>query len=225
MRLLFTEVTEPADPVGPQADLSPQTLSQALQLLLDKSWGHQVTVGEIEESLRGRGLSLMILFLSMPFCLPIPLPGLSVPFGIALIILSFRLMIGERSWLPRRVREHPFASSQLRMIVSACLPYAKWIERCVRPRFWFHSMPLGREIISGTVMGSALILSLPLPVPFSNVMPALGIVFLALAWMERDGVACGVGLFFSLLSWLYVLLIGKLGWVGVHALIGKWTGE
>jgi hypothetical protein len=47
---------------------------------------------------------------------------------------------------------------------------------------------------------SGLMLLLPLPIPFSNMLPALTVVLVASSFSERDGVTLGAGLILFLIS-------------------------
>jgi hypothetical protein len=55
----------------------------------------------------------------------------------------------------------------------------------------------------------ALALAMPIVgLPFSNGIPAIGIVLLALGWMERDGVAVIGGAALTWAGWAYFALSG-----------------
>jgi len=74
----------------------PTRLSEDLQHILDHADGEGVTIGKVVEILRGRGLDVLVILLALPFCTPIPLPGLSTPFGLVLMFLGLR--IAFRNW-------------------------------------------------------------------------------------------------------------------------------
>jgi hypothetical protein len=62
---------------------------------------------------------------------------------------------------------------------------------------------------------TAGILSLPVPIPASNIVPSLAIVFLALGVMEEDGVCIlmGYGLTLITIGFVFgIMLFGKYGW-------------
>ena len=69
----------------------PRRLSEDLRELLRQASGRSVTIEEIEQILRGRGVAMLILLLAAPFV--IPTPGLSVPFGIAICLLGLRIAV------------------------------------------------------------------------------------------------------------------------------------
>lgn len=65
------------------------------------------------------------------------------------------------------------------------------------------------------IMVSGLLLLLPVPVPFTNTLPALTVILLAAGAMERDGVffLAGCGLFALTASYFGLLAFG-----GAHVL-------
>ena len=46
-----------------------------------------MTVDELQAALKGRGVAMLLLLLALPFCL-VPVPGLSTPFGIAVLLIG-----------------------------------------------------------------------------------------------------------------------------------------
>jgi hypothetical protein len=73
-------------------------LSADLQRVLDE---HSDTLGELRTALWDRGFGLSMLLLSLPSALPVPAPGYSTPFGIALVGLAAQMMMGRPTpWLP-----------------------------------------------------------------------------------------------------------------------------
>ena len=57
-------------------------------------------MGELEHKLQGRGFALFILLLSIPFCFPVAIPMLSIPFGIVIMFLGIRIALGRKPKLP-----------------------------------------------------------------------------------------------------------------------------
>ena len=49
-------------------------------------------------------IGALLLILALPMWLPIPAPGISVAFGVPLILVSAQLLVGRRfAWLPQEV--------------------------------------------------------------------------------------------------------------------------
>ncbi len=190
--------------IDPDArDLAPRRLSEDLRALLAAAEGTAISVEKIEHILRGRGVAMLILLLAAPFL--IPAPGLSVPFGIAICVLGLRIAVGGRSALPRFILQRQIAYSTLERTVNAVARVVEKIEKRIRPRMRFlQEHPRMINLIGVGIVSGGFILSLPLPIPFSNGLPALSILCLAAGLMERDGLLVLWGYVFGLASWIYI---------------------
>jgi hypothetical protein len=197
----------------------PTTLSDDLRQLLDHAGGRALALGEIVEVLRGRGMDVLVIILVLPFCQPIPLPGFSTPFGIALMIFGFRIALRQRPWLPRWVLRREIAHDTLVKLVKGALAVARRMEMIVHPRLRFFKRWPSFTVLNGlAIVSSAFLLTLPLPIPFSNTIPAWSILLLALGMMEEDGAVIVVGYFMAGAAWTYLAMFWWLGEAGVHRL-------
>lgn len=170
-------------------------LSEDLQSLLTEHTGDGVTIGEIEKTLRGRGLVLLVMLLAAPFLCPVSIPGLSMPFGLVIGVVGFRLALGLRPWLPKKVLNRVIQRTTLVKIVGAAVKVFSKIEHVLVPRWEFMFAPGLRSLVGAGICFSALLLSLPIPppIPFTNMLPAVVVILLAAGWMERDGIVVVAG--------------------------------
>lgn len=83
---------------------STRKLSEELADLRDRSALGALTLREVIYTLGGRAYTLLVLLLALPFITPIPLPGLSTPFGLAIALIALRLTLGQRPWLPMKLQ-------------------------------------------------------------------------------------------------------------------------
>lgn len=193
--LLTSTVDNPEPP--------PRRLSEDLRELLRHASGRSITVEEIEQILRGRGVAMLILLLAAPFI--IPAPGLSVPFGIAICLLGLRIALGGRSALPRFILRREVAYRTLERIVNGIATVVEKLEKRIRPRMHFlQDHPRMVNLIGLGIISGGFILSLPLPIPFSNGLPAVSIMLLAAGLMERDGLLVLWGYVLGIFSWVYL---------------------
>ena len=182
---------------------TPRRLSEDLRAILTHAEGRAITIDEIEGALRGRGVAMLILILAAPFIVPVP--GLSVPFGIAICLLGLRIAVGNRSALPRFLREKAVPHATLQRIVTGITRIVVVLERRIRPRMHFlRTHPRMVNLIGVGIISGGFILSLPLPIPFSNLFPAVSIMCLAAGLMERDGLLVLAGYVLGVLSWFYL---------------------
>jgi hypothetical protein len=78
----------------------PSRLSTELEVLRSRMKDQSLTLGELKRALRGRGSAMLLVLLALPFCV-VAIPGLSIPFGIAICCIGARMTIGSEPWLPR----------------------------------------------------------------------------------------------------------------------------
>jgi hypothetical protein len=78
-------------------------LSDELHALAEEFRERKVTLREVMTTLGGRASGLMIVILALPFCSPITIPGLSMPFGAVILLLSACYVVGRPPWLPERL--------------------------------------------------------------------------------------------------------------------------
>jgi hypothetical protein len=126
--------------------------------------------------------------LSLPFCFPIQVPGLSTPFGFILIFSGLRIAFGQAPWLPGwlMVREIPKPTA------LGLLKGLRWIavpaEKILHPRLPGLCRNVALHRTNGMLVAFlAILLALPLPIPFSNLLAAVPILLISLALLEDDG--------------------------------------
>ncbi|HEY5600155.1 MAG TPA: exopolysaccharide biosynthesis protein, partial [Candidatus Manganitrophaceae bacterium] len=184
--------------------------------ILDHANGRAVTLREVIEVLHGRGLDVLIIMLALPFCTPIPLPGLSTLFGAVLMFFGLRIALRKRPWLPHRLLQKEIPYTTLAKIIKAALAAANRLEKVLHPRMRFFKNWTSFNTLNGlAMMSSGFVLMLPLPIPFTNTLPAWSIVLLAAGMMEEDGAVIVAGYVMAGLTWIYLISLGWLGNVGL----------
>src|SRR5688572_7293417 len=105
-------------PTNQREALPTRRLSEDFKEILREAAGRDVTLGELEQRLQGRGFALFILLLSIPFCFPIAIPGLSIPFGVVIMLLGIRIALGRKPQLPDFILNRVIKHSTLEKIVG-----------------------------------------------------------------------------------------------------------
>jgi hypothetical protein len=165
------------------------TFSQELRDLARQFTDRPACLSEILEATRGRGFNLLLLLIGLPFLTPIPLPGLSTPFGFVVLLIGAQLALGRQPWLPERILRRELPARFITRVLTAASRVVRWLEVLLRPRLNFlHEQWIYRRIGGTLIMLSGLLLLLPLPIPLSNSLPALTVVLLAAGAIERDGI-------------------------------------
>lgn len=178
-------------------------------------------IGEMVENLRGRGLQVIVVLLCLPFLSPVSLPGISIPFGLAIALCGLRIAFGHKPWLPQVIlrRSVPYGVLE-KMVRVGCAIYGK-LEKVVRPRLSILLAGPGMiQAVGAAIALSGLLLSLPIPPPFilTNTIPGFAIIFLSLGLMERDGVMIVIGYALATLGTAYIVLIAFAGTAGIEQL-------
>ena len=142
---------------------------------------------ELLERLGVRGLLILCMILTMPFLLPVSIPGSSIPFGAIIALHGVGIVTHRAPWLPERLMNRRLAAHALVPLLArgACL-FAR-LARWVYPRPWplTHGPTIGR--LNGILLAlSGILLMSPLPLPLSNTLPAYRALFLAAGSLEHD---------------------------------------
>ncbi len=220
---------EPPEPRAGHGDAAgqPLRLSDELESLLVIAPGQPMALRTIVEHLHFRGLPALVVLLCAPFLFPVAIPGLSIPFGVAIALCGLRLALGRNFWLPDFVLRREIPYDLLKKLVAATAGFYRKVEKLVRPRMHFLQRWPGMINLMGfMIMIGGILLSLPIPPPFplTNTIPGFAIIFMALGIMERDGVCTLVGYAFALVGLCYVGLIFLLGAAGARHLWEWLTG-
>ena len=185
-------------------------LSDELHLLAERFAEQRVTLRKVMEVLGARASGLLIVILALPFCAPISIPGLSVPFGIIILFIAARFALGLPPWLPKRLLATQLPPRFFRAVLEGASKFIGWIEKRLKPRWPSWTSSPARLRLHAVMVGfCGFLLLLPLVgIPFTNTLPAMVIVIGMLGMMERDGVAVASA---------YGLLVVTLAYLGMFA--------
>jgi hypothetical protein len=169
-------------------------LSDEIAALIASFAERSVTLGEIILVLRGRAYTLLLILLALPFCTPIPLPGVSLPFGLTIAVIGFRLALRQKPWLPARLLDTRVPPRFFARLLGAARRLIRALEFFLRPRWTalVRSGPL-HHLYGAVICICGLLMLLPLPIPLSNGLPALTVVLIGSAILEDDGLCLAAG--------------------------------
>lgn len=179
-----------------------------------------LTLRELLERLGERGLLMLCMILTIPFLLPVSIPGSSVPFGLVIALSAVGIITHKPPWLPDRLMNRRLAAEHLILVLEKGARLFARLEKLIHPRLLplTHGPTIGR--FNGILLGlSGLLLMAPLPLPLSNTLPAYGVLFLAAGSLERDGYIVLAGYVMVLLTLAYFSVVAVLGGVGARALL------
>ncbi len=161
-------------------------------------------------ALRGRAFELLIIVLVLPFAVPVSVPGMSTPFGIAIAVVALQLAAARLPWLPRRVLDASIPAGFIGRVLGATKGVVAFLERFLRARLAV--LTCSRALVAVHLCGitlAALLLAVPLPIPLTNTIPGWAILLLALGLMERDGLFIAAGHVVLAVSVVYFILLGE----------------
>ena len=200
-------------------DLSRSHLSTDLATLHARVKDKPLTLGELKHALKGRGSAMLLILLALPFCF-VAIPGLSMPFGIAISLIGACLVTGREPWLPRFVMNRRLSSARSDQLLVGAIKVARRLEKFVRPRLSFlHAGPGMLRLIGFGIVIAGVGLMLPLPIPFSNSIPAWAVVLLAVGMMEKDGLFVLLGHLTAMGTWVFIGLTSALALGGFQWLL------
>lgn len=185
-----------------RCDLEPRDGRRLSELLSEHAGtlaGDRVSLGELATFLNTRSIGALLLVLALPMVLPVPAPGISVIFGVPLMIISVQLMLGcRRAWLPSRIARQSIARADYVAVVNRALPVLKRIERMVRPRASWLVKDWARVPVGLICFVLSTIITLP--IPLGHLAPGTAICLMALGLIEHDGIVIGLGLVASVIA-------------------------
>lgn len=151
--------------------------------------GETVTLREVLALLGEQGLLVFCVFLTLPFLLPVSIPGVSTAFGAVIILLGIGIVVNRVPWLPAALMLRPLRVASLVPMLERGADFAARFDRFIHPRLRYLTASAALNRIHGLALTlSGLLLIVPLGfIPLSNTLPALAILFLALGMLQRDG--------------------------------------
>jgi len=163
--------------------------SVVLQRLHDEVPADHFTLGWLMHSLHKRSFGIIMLLLGLVGIAP----GLSIVAGLLLMIPAFQMMAGKPAPVfPRRIATRSLPTRHLAAVVQRSVPVLRYLEKVVHPR-WHTPLEATKRLVGAVVVVLSATLVF-IPIPMSNVVPALVIALISLAYLEEDGVLLSIAL-------------------------------
>lgn len=188
----------------------------------------KVTLSDILTLAGERTFGFLFVLLSFPSALPIPAPGYSIPFGILIFLLAVQLVIGrQRPWFPAFFSKHAIALQQVQGVLRKGLPWLQRIEAVSRPRLPYICTSLPGRITIGVAI-ALMAISMMIPIPGTNTLPAIGIFVTGFGLLDDDGAISLAGLVLCLLGGVLsvsILLAIAFGGSSLLELLKDWVAS
>jgi len=196
-------------------------LSHLLTSLIDDIDGDTVTLRTLLERSGREGMLLVCALATLPFLIPVSIPGVSTVFGAAIVLLAGALFLDRLPWLPRRILDRSMDAGKLVPVLRKGVGIVGRIDRWVKARWpGLTAGALLRVNCAAMVFGGLLLMAPLGPIPFSNTAPAVGILLLAVGLLQRDGLFVLLGYLGLVVSVAYFSVLGYLAWTGGTYLFG-----
>ena len=197
------------------------------QLLESESTAEGITLNQLLEHTEGRGFYLVVILLSLPFIVPVSIPGVSTLLGLSVALLSFKLAFGASPRLPKFMGNRKLSPDFKEKVLRGSVKIVRLVEKFAKPRHtpWMTTRP-ARFINALLMTFMGLLLALPFPPlpPLTNALPCYCIILLAATMMEEDGTMIWVAYVFSIGTVFYlalnILLIIKAGRKALELILG-----
>ncbi len=201
-------------------------LAESVDQVIAHLSGASVTLREVLDAIGREGMLVFCIFLTLPFMVPVSIPGISTAFGLVMVLIGVGVMADRPPWLPDRLMRKTFPADRLRLALEKSTVWIHRLGRISRPSIpaLTHGTLMARVNGLMLIVGAILLMAPFGLIPFSNTLPGLAILFLAIGMLQRDGRSILLGYATLVLSALYfaflllgglALLQGLLDWIGV----------
>ena len=174
-------------------------LSHNLKIILKELEKNAFTLRQSIDLLGHRSFGLVIGLLSIPSALPIPAPGYSTPFGIAIALISTQIIIGRESlWLPKKILNIKLSQKLLNKPLKFSISFLSKIEQLTKHRFQALNSDLILKVIATLSLFLAFLMILP--IPMTNTFPAMVIFLISISISQNDGLLKIISLIIGIIA-------------------------
>jgi hypothetical protein len=191
--------------------------SVLLRRLHDQAPADYFTLGWLMGSLRRRSFGIIMLLLALVAIAP----DVSIVAGLLLMILAFQMLAGQPApSFPRRIAAHPFPTWHLAALVQRAVPVLRYLEKMIHPR-WPTPFEATKRLVGAVIviLNATLLFT---PLPLSNIVPALVIALISLAYLEEDGLLLSIALVAAVIVLAVELAVVWQAVLGAKWIIGFW---
>ncbi|MEW6381632.1 MAG: exopolysaccharide biosynthesis protein [bacterium] len=204
-----------------QASEYEKSFGETLDEVIDRLPPDSVTLETVMDLIGQDGLLIFCIFLTIPFLVPVSIPGVSTVFGLIILLIGISVMSNRRIWLPERLMKRSFPVVKLKPALEKGAIWVHRIEKFSHPRFRILTQGITLIRFNGLMLIiAALLLMAPFGfVPFSNTLPGLAILFLSLGILQQDGYCIMLGYVTIAATTIYFAFLLLGGAITAHRII------
>lgn len=179
----------------------------------DGQSSERLSLAEVVRQLDDQARGILIILFALPNLIP-SVPGTSAVTGLPLVFLCVQMALQRPPWLPRFLSDRSISRLWLEAILDKAQPWILRVERLIRPRLSILTTGPAEQFLG--LLGVILSLTVMLPIPLGNALPALALICLSLGLIGRDGVWVLTGLF---MSGMAAALLAVAGWAAFQSML------
>jgi hypothetical protein len=145
-----------------------------------------ISLGNIVDRIQEEALLVLCLISILPFMQPIPIPGLSSVLGLIAFLQGVGLLLWSKPILTHRLKKVNISHERFEHIYKAASKFCSFTQKISICKATQVNSRFSHILCGFSIILSAGFLSLPLPIPFSNFIPALSIFFICIGLLEND---------------------------------------
>jgi hypothetical protein len=200
-------------------DKQDKSTSDVLEGVVRDNRNDRISLLEIKTALHERGFAILMVFFALPVCIP---AVAAIP-AIPLILFSIQMIKGMDSpWIPNWVGKKTISRQTLAYMVEKASSYLRKAEHILTPRFSFASSSKGEKLIG--FFSLIFSISILLPIPLGNIVPALGILLMSLGLLSKDGLVIIIGMIVGCIGVAMATLVVLIGSEAISWISGLFFG-
>lgn len=165
-------------------------LSKDLIELFDNE--NTVTFKEFISKINHKSFGLFLVLLALPAAIPVPATGYGTPFGIVLCGLGIQLLLKKKHlWFPNFIQTKQVPITKGSKTLGTMIKFVSFFEVFLRPRLQFLTKGIFYRLLGLLIIVCGI--SMIIPLPLTNTVPAFGIFIIGLSLLEEDGLAAIIG--------------------------------
>lgn len=185
--------------------------SKKLDEIQEELPDENISLKELINVMSGEGLQFMIIILIAPFLIPASIPGSSTPFGILIILLEIAYLNNKSLYIPDFIGKYEISKENVLKLFDIIKKALGYVEKISKPRGKLSSKKYVLKINAVVNIILAFLLFLPLPIPFTDFIPATSMLLLAVSTLEHDSYLMILGYVAAILTVIYFSSVGYVG--------------
>jgi len=163
--------------------------SRLLQEIIRLAPADYITIGWLTSILHRHSFGIIMLCLGLLAMTPV---GSTVP-GLILVVIAVQLIMGRAEPVfPNFIMTRRLPTKQLLWLGDRAIHILTYLEKVVHPR-WPMTFEVAKRAVGIIILLLTVVLLL-MPVPLSNIPPAMVISLISFAYVEEDGLLLSAAL-------------------------------